>query len=104
VSKDLVRELLDKGFKVVDLKCVGTIDIISANELCLEEISTNTIIDMLSLDKDSIELFLDEKLPYFVGSTKPLAGYINSENESPIIKDAIIDYKVYVKESTLQSK
>ncbi|MGR6342114.1 hypothetical protein ACU5CE_30635 [Priestia megaterium] len=38
MSKDLVRELLDKGFKVVDLKCVGTIDIISANELCLEEI------------------------------------------------------------------
>lgn len=104
MSKDLVRELLDKGFKVVDLKCVGTIDIISANELCLEEIGTNTIINMLSLDEKSIKFSLDEELPYFEASTKPLAGYINSESELPIMEDAIIDYKVYVKEATLQSK
>ncbi|MFS0621856.1 hypothetical protein [Priestia megaterium] len=104
MPKDLVKELLDKDFKVVDLKCVSTIDIISVKELYLEKISTDAIVNMLSLDEDSIELFLDEKLPYFMGSTKPLAGYINSENESPIIKDAIIDYKVYVKEAILQSK
>jgi hypothetical protein len=104
VPKNLVKELLDKGFKVVDLKCVGTIDIISAKELYLEELSTDAIVSMLSLDEDSIELFLDEELPYFVGSTKPLAGYINSENETPMIEDAIIDYKVYVKEAFLQSK
>ena len=104
MSKDLVEHLLDKGFKVVDLKCVGTINIISAKELYLEEISTDTIVDMLSLNEDSIKFSLDEKLPYFVASTKPLAGYINSESELPIIEDAIIDYKVYVKEAILQSK
>ncbi|CAI8999776.1 MULTISPECIES: hypothetical protein [Priestia] len=104
MPKDLVKELLDKGFKVVDLKCVGTINIISAKELYLEEISTDTIVDMLSLNEDSIKFSLDEKLPYFVASTKPLAGYINSESELPIIEDAIIDYKVYVKEAILQSK
>lgn len=104
MPKDLVKELLDKGFKVVNLKCVGTIDIISAKDLYLEKISTDAIVNMLSLDEDSIELFLDEELPYFVGSTKSLAGYINSENESPMIEDAIIEYKVYVKEAILQSK
>ncbi|MDH2363896.1 hypothetical protein [Priestia megaterium] len=104
MPKDLVKELLDKGFKVVDLKCVGTINIISAKELYLEEISTDTIVDMLSLNEDSIKFSLDEELPYFEASTKPLAGYINSESELPIIEDAIIDYKVYVKEAILQSK
>ncbi|MFP3669851.1 hypothetical protein SB717_32585 [Priestia sp. SIMBA_032] len=104
MPKDLVKELLDKGFKVVDLKCVGTINIISAKELYLEEISTDTIVDMLSLNEDSIKFSLDEELPYFETSTKPLAGYINSESELPIIEDAIIDYKVYVKEAILQSK
>jgi len=104
MSKDLVEHLLDKGFKVVDLKCVGTINIISAKELYLEEISTDTIVDMLSLDENSIKFSLDETLPYFEASTKPLAGYINSESELPIIEDAIIDYKVYVKEAIIQSK
>ncbi|MBY0199469.1 hypothetical protein H7U05_19445 [Priestia megaterium] len=104
MPKDLVKELLDKGFKVVDLKCVGTINIISAKELYLEEISTDTIVDMLSLNEDSIKFSLDEELPYFEASTKPLAGYINSESELPIIEDAIIDYKVYVKEAIFQSK
>ncbi|WP_377520404.1 hypothetical protein [Priestia megaterium] len=104
MPKDLVEHLLDKGFKVVDLKCVGTINIISAKELHLEEISTDIIVDMLSLDKNSIKFSLDEKLPYFEASTKPLAGYINSESELPIIEDAIIDYKVYVKEAIIQSK
>ncbi|MDR7246096.1 hypothetical protein [Priestia megaterium] len=104
MPKDLVEHLLDKGFKVVDLKCVGTINIISAKELYLEEISTDAIVDMLSLDENSIKFSLDEKLPYFEASTKPLAGYINSESELPIIEDAIIDYKVYVKEAIIQSK
>ncbi|MCM3772379.1 MULTISPECIES: hypothetical protein [Priestia] len=104
MPKDLVKELLDKGFKVVDLKCVGTINIISAKELYLEEISTDTIVDMLSLDEDSVKFSLDEELPYFEASTKPLAGYINSESELSIMEDAIIDYKVYVKEAILQSK
>jgi len=104
MPKDLVEHLLDKGFKVVDLKCVGTINIISAKELYLEEISTDAIVDMLSLDENSIKFSLDETLPYFEASTKPLAGYINSESELPIIEDAIIDYKVYVKEAIIQSK
>ncbi|MHA7098922.1 hypothetical protein [Priestia aryabhattai] len=104
MPKDLVEHLLDKGFKVVDLKCVGTINIISAKELYLEEISTDAIVDMLSLDENSIKFSLDETLPYFEESTKPLAGYINSESELPIIEDAIIDYKVYVKEAIIQSK
>ncbi|RDZ05685.1 hypothetical protein C3744_29380 [Priestia megaterium] len=104
MSKDLVKELLDKGFKVVDLTCVGTIDIISAKELSLEEISTDAIVSMLSLDENSIKFSFDEELPYFEASTKPLAGYINSESELPIMEDAIIDYKVYVKEAILQSK
>ncbi|GAB1780661.1 hypothetical protein PQ796_03825 (plasmid) [Priestia megaterium] len=104
MPKDLVKELLDKGFKVVDLTCVGTIDIISAKELSLEEISTDAIVSMLSLDENSIKFSLDEELPYFEASTKPLAGYINSESELPIMEDAIIDYKVYVKEAILQSK
>ncbi|MBV6738119.1 hypothetical protein V7Z92_12150 [Priestia megaterium] len=104
MPKDLVKELLDKGFKVVDLKCVGTINIISAKELSLEEISTDAIVGMLSLDENSIKFSLDEELPYFEASTKPLAGYINSESELPIREDAIIDYKVYVKEAILQSK
>ncbi|NGY75885.1 hypothetical protein F3K44_01055 [Bacillus megaterium] len=51
MPKDLVKELLDKGFKVVDLTCVGTINIISAKELYLEEMSTDAIVDMLSLDE-----------------------------------------------------
>ncbi|MDD1515763.1 hypothetical protein [Priestia megaterium] len=101
MPKDLVKELLDKGFKVVDLKCVGTINIISAKELYLEEISTDAIVDMLSLDENSIKFSLDEKLPYFEASTKPLAGYINSESELPIMEDVIIYYKVYVKEAIL---
>ena len=104
MPKNLVKELLDKGFKVVDLTCVGTIDIISAKELSLEEISTDAIVSMLSLDENSIKFSLDEELPYFEASTKPLAGYINSESELPIMEDAIIDYKVYVKEAILQSK
>ena len=104
MPKDLVKELLDKGFKVVDLTCVGTINIISAKELYLEEMSTDAIVDMLSLDEKSIKFSLDEELPYFEASTKPLAGYINSESELPIMEDAIIDYKVYVKEAILQSK
>ncbi|MED4240608.1 hypothetical protein [Priestia megaterium] len=104
MPKDLVEHLLDKGFKVVDLKCVGTINIISVKELYLEEISTDAIVDMLSLDENSIKFSLDEKLPYFEASTKPLAGYINLESELPIIEDAIIDYKVYVKEAIIQSK
>ncbi|MED3855565.1 hypothetical protein P4607_30095 [Priestia megaterium] len=104
MPKDLVEHLLDKGFKVVDLKCVGTINIISAKELYLEEVSTDAIVDMLSLDENSIKFFLDEKLPYFEASTKPLAGYINPKSELPIIEDAIIDYKVYVKEAIIQSK
>jgi hypothetical protein len=104
MPKDLVKELLDKGFKVVDLKCVGTINIISAKELYLEEISTDAIVGMLSLDENSIKFSLDEELPYFEASTKPLAGYINSESELPIREDAIIDYKVYVQEAILQSK
>ena len=104
MSKDLVEHLLDKGFKVVDLTCVGTINIISAKELSLEEISTDAIVSMLSLDENSIKFSLDEELPYFEASTKPLAGYINSESELPIMEDAIIDYKVYVKEAILQSK
>ncbi|KRE06117.1 hypothetical protein ASE46_26990 [Bacillus sp. Root239] len=104
MPKDLVKELLDKGFKVVDLTCVGTIDIISAKELSLEEISTDAIVSMLSLDENSIKFSLDEELPYFEASTKPLAGYINSESELPIMEDAIIDYKVYAKEAILQSK
>ncbi|MBQ4869198.1 hypothetical protein IHQ11_22265 [Priestia megaterium] len=91
MPKDLVKELLDKGFKVVDLKCVSTINIISAKELYLEEISTDAIVDMLSLDENSIKFSLDEKLPYFEASTKPLAGYINSESELPIMEDVIID-------------
>ncbi|MGG0463243.1 hypothetical protein [Priestia aryabhattai] len=104
MPKDLVKELLDKGFKVVDLTCVGTIDIISAKELSLEEISTDAIVSMLSLDENSIKFSLDEELPYFEASTKPLAGYINSESELPIMEDAIIDYKVYVKEAIPQFK
>ncbi|MGG0465431.1 hypothetical protein [Priestia aryabhattai] len=104
MPKDLVKELLDKGFKVVDLTCVGTINIISAKELSLEEISTDAIVSMLSLDENSIKFSLDEELSYFEASTKPLAGYINSESELPIMEDAIIDYKVYVKEAILQSK
>ncbi|MED4210082.1 hypothetical protein P4662_12510 [Priestia megaterium] len=104
MPKDLVEHLLDKGFKVVDLKCVGTINIISAKELYLEEISTDIIVDMLSLDEKSIKFSLDEELPYFEASTKSLAGYINSESELPIMEDAIIDYKVYVKEAVIQSK
>jgi len=104
MPKDLVKELLDKGFKVVDLTCVGTINIISAKELYLEEMSTDAIVDMLSLDEKSIKFSLDEELPYFEASIKPLAGYINSESELPIMEDAIIDYKVYVKEAILQSK
>jgi len=104
MPKDIVKELLDKGFKVVDLVCVGTINIISVKELSLEKISTGVIVDMLSLDEDTIKLFLNEKLPYFEASTKPLAGYINSEGELPIMEDAIIDYKVYFKEAIVQSK
>ena len=60
MPKDLVEHLLDKGFKVVDLTCVGTINIISAKELYLEEISTDAIVDMLSLDEKSIKFSLDE--------------------------------------------
>ena len=104
MPKDIVKELLDKDFKVVDLVCVGTINIISAKELSLEEISTDAIVGMLSLDENSIKFSLDEELPYFEASTKPLAGYINSESKLPIMEDAIIDYKVYVKEAILQSK
>jgi len=104
MPKDLVKELLDKGFKVVDLTCVGTINIISAKELSLEEISTDAIVGMLSLDENSIKFSLDEELPYFEASTKPLAGYINSESKLPIMEDPIIDYKVYIKEAILQSK
>ncbi|MGG0341336.1 hypothetical protein ABEY50_14895 [Priestia megaterium] len=104
MPKDIVKELLDKDFKVVDLVCVGTINIISAKELSLEEISTGVIVDMLSLDEKSIKFSLDEELPYFEASTKPLARYINSESELPIMEDAMIDYKVYIKETILQSK
>ncbi|MFI8657985.1 hypothetical protein [Priestia megaterium] len=96
MCKDLVSELLNQGFNVVDLKLVGHKTISVEKEIWLNETSSEEILDMVSLDKDSVEYYLNEQPPYFEGKTKPLAGYVNSEGEVPTVQDTVASFKVFI--------
>ncbi|MED3982201.1 hypothetical protein [Priestia megaterium] len=101
MAKDLVNKLLNQGFNIVDLKSIshGTVSV--EKEIWLSETNTEEILDILSLDKDSIQYYLSEEPPYFEGKTKPLAGYVNSKGEVPSMQDTVVSFKVFISPSAV---
>lgn len=58
----------------------------------------------MSLDKDSVEYHLDELPLYFKGTTKPLAGYVNSKGEVLTVQDNVVSFKVFILPSVVENK
>jgi len=60
MTKDLVKELVNKGFNIVDLKSISHGTVRVEKGIWLNETTTQEILEILSLHKDSVEYHLDE--------------------------------------------
>lgn len=100
MEKDIINELLEKGFEVVDF-----VDIRdpkhSFEEIYLNEEDTENILEMLGINPDTAALSGEQEKLFVTGESQPLAQYYRRGEEPPNIKDVIAPLKYEVKEATV---
>lgn len=100
MEKDIVKDLVEKGFEVVDF-----VDIRDPNhsfeEIYLKEEDTENILEMLGINPDTAALSGEQEKLFVTGELKPLAQYYRQGEEPPNMEDVIGPLKYEVKEATV---
>ncbi|OES46158.1 hypothetical protein [Domibacillus iocasae] len=100
MEKDIVKDLLEKGFEVADF-----VDIRNPKhlfkEIYLKEEGTENLLEMLGINPDTAALSGEQEKLFVTGESQPLAQYYRQGEEPPNIKDVIAPLKYEVKEATV---
>lgn len=100
MEKDLVKDLVAKGFEVVDF-----VDIRDPKhvfeEIYLKEEDTENILEMLGIAPDTAALSGEQEKLFVTGESAALDPYYRQGEEPPNRKDVIVPLKYEVKEAAV---
>ncbi|WP_050183736.1 hypothetical protein [Domibacillus robiginosus] len=100
MKKDIVKDLVEKGFEVVDFINISNPEH-SYEEIYLKEEDTENILEMLGIKPDTVALSREREKLFITGELTPLPQYYRQGEETPNKKEVIRPLKYEIKEATV---